>query len=88
MEAAQTQLQALLALTDSALSSLALDDLLRELLGRVTAVLRVDQIAIFLLDEDGQTLTLHAARGVLEEAIGPPMDHAGPRLHRSHRGKP
>ena len=70
LEAAQTQLQALLALTDSALSHLALDDLLRELLGRVTAVMQVDQIAIFLLDEDGQTLTLHAARGVFEEAIG------------------
>jgi signal transduction histidine kinase len=69
-EAAQTQLQALLALTDTALSSLALDDLLRELLGRVTAVMQVDQIAIFLLDADGQTLTLRAARGVLEEMIG------------------
>src|SRR5262249_109384 len=69
-EAANAQLQSLLALTDTALSHLALDDLLRELLGRVTAVMRGDQMAIFLLDEDGQTLTLRAARGVLEEMSG------------------
>jgi signal transduction histidine kinase len=70
LEAAQARLQALLALTDSALAYRALDDLLRELLGRVTVVLQVDQIAIFLLDEDGRTLTLRAARGMLGEAIG------------------
>jgi signal transduction histidine kinase len=70
LEAAKAQLQALLALTDTALSSLALDDVLRELLGRLTAVLQVDQIAIFLLDEDGQTLAPRAVRGVLEEMIG------------------
>jgi signal transduction histidine kinase len=69
-EAAQTELQALLALTDTALSHLTLDDLLRELLGRITAVMGVDQVAIVLLDEGGQTLTLRAARGVLEDTIG------------------
>ena len=69
-EAANTQLQALQALTDSALSHLALDDLLDELLGRVTAVLGVDNVGILLWEEDGQTLTLRAARGLLEEAIG------------------
>jgi signal transduction histidine kinase len=70
LQAAQTQLQALLALTDTALSYLALDDLLRELLGRVSSVMQVDQIAIFLLDEGGQTLTLRATRGLLEDLIG------------------
>jgi signal transduction histidine kinase len=71
-EAAATnaQLQAMQALTDTALSHLALDDLLRELLGRVTAVLGVDTVAIFLLDADGQTLTLRAARGLSEEDVG------------------
>jgi signal transduction histidine kinase len=69
-EAAQTQLNAMQELTDTALSHLSLDDLLRELLGRVTTVMDVDQVAILLLDEDGKTLTLRAARGVLEEAIG------------------
>src|SRR5260221_1123132 len=71
-EAAATnaQLQAMQALTDTALSHLALDDLLRELLGRVTAVLGVDTVAIFLLDDDGQALTVRAARGLGEEDVG------------------
>src|SRR5260221_3562812 len=71
-EAAATnaQLQAMQALTDTALSHLALDDLLRELLGRVTAVMGVDTVAIFLLEEDGQTLTMRAARGLGEEDVG------------------
>src|SRR5258708_39811622 len=71
-EAAATnaQLQAMQALTDTALFHLALDDLLRELLGRVTAVLGVDTVGIFLLDEDGQALTLRAARGLGEADVG------------------
>ena len=69
-EATNAQLQAMQALTDTALSHLALDDLLRELLGRVTAVLGVDNVAILLLDENDQTLTVRAARGPEEEAIG------------------
>jgi PAS domain S-box-containing protein len=67
LEHERAQLQ---ALTDTALSHLALDDLLRELLGRVTAVMGVDNVAILLLDEDGRTLTVRAGRGVLEVAIG------------------
>src|SRR5258705_11074002 len=65
-EAAATnaQLQAMQALTDTALSHLALDDLLRELLGRVTAVMGVDTVGISLLDADGQTLTLRPADGL------------------------
>src|SRR5258708_39588751 len=64
-EAAATnaQLQAMQALTDTALSHLALDDLLRELLGRVTAAMGGDTLAISPLDADGRTLTLRAARG-------------------------
>src|SRR5262249_20379176 len=69
-EATNARLGALQALTDTALSHLALDDLLPELLGRVTAVMGVDHIAIFLLDEDGQTLSPRAARGVLEAGVG------------------
>src|SRR5260370_25740555 len=71
-EAAATnaQLQAMQALPDTALSHLALDALLRELLGRVTAVLSVDTVSIILLEADGQTLTLRAARGLGEEDLG------------------
>jgi len=68
--ATNARLRALQALTDAALSHLALDDLLRELLGRVTAVMGVDTVGITLLDEDGQTLTLRAARGLGEEDVG------------------
>jgi signal transduction histidine kinase len=69
-EAANAQLRAMQALTDTALSYLALDDLLRELLGRVTDVLGVDYVGIALLDADGRTLTARAARGLGEEAVG------------------
>ncbi|HZC77010.1 MAG TPA: PAS domain S-box protein, partial [Ktedonobacterales bacterium] len=69
-EATNAQLRALQALTDTALSPLALDDLLRELLARVTGVLGVDQVGILLLDADGRTLTLRAACGLLEVAPG------------------
>src|SRR5689334_21850036 len=68
-EATNTQLRALQALTDTALSHLALDDLLRELLGRVSGVLGVDHVAICLLDEDGRTLTARAARGLGEAQV-------------------
>src|SRR5258708_35069464 len=68
--ATNAQLQALLALTDTALSNLALDDLLPELLGRLTAVMGVDNAALLLLDEDGQTLTVRAARELLEGEAG------------------
>jgi signal transduction histidine kinase/putative methionine-R-sulfoxide reductase with GAF domain len=69
-ETTNAQLQALLALTDTALSHLALDDLLPELLGRVTAVMGVDHAALLLLDEDGQTLTVRAACGLLAAEVG------------------
>ena len=69
-EATNAQLGAMQALTDTALSHLALDDLLSELLDRVTAVMGVDNVAIFLLDEDDRTLKACAARGLLEETVG------------------
>jgi len=69
-ETTNDQLRALQALTDTALSSLALDDLLRELLGRVQAVMGVDHVAILLLEEDGQTFTARAIRGLGEEYVG------------------
>ena len=68
--ATNTRLRALQALADAALSHLTLDDLLRELLGRVTAVLGVDTVSIALLDDDGRTLTLRAARGLGEADVG------------------
>jgi PAS domain S-box-containing protein len=62
------ELQQLLALTDTALEYLALDDLLPALLERVQAVLSVDNVALLLLDADRQTLRVQAARGPEEAA--------------------
>jgi PAS domain S-box-containing protein len=69
-ERMNAQLQALQALTDTALSHLALDDLLGKLLDRVTGVMGVDHVGILLLDADGRTLRVRAARGVLEDGVG------------------
>jgi signal transduction histidine kinase len=63
-EAASDELRRLQALTDTALSHLALDDLLRELPDRIHAVMHVDDVGILLLDSSGQQLTLRAARGL------------------------
>jgi PAS domain S-box-containing protein len=60
-EAASDELHRLQALTDTVLSHLALDDLLRELLDRIHAVMDVDDVGILLLDAGGQQLTLRAA---------------------------
>jgi PAS domain S-box-containing protein len=67
-EAANVQLRALLALTDTALSHLALDDLLPALLKRLREVMAVDDATILLLDAAGQTLVVRAAPE-LEEAV-------------------
>jgi PAS domain S-box-containing protein len=69
-DATNAQLRAMQALTDTALSHLSLDDLLAEVLDRVTAVMGVDNVAILLLDDDGRALTMRAARGRLEQDVG------------------
>lgn len=65
---ARRKLRALQALMDTTLTHLSLDNLLRELLSRLQAVVRVDNAAILLLDEGARVLTVHAARGP-EEAV-------------------
>ena len=62
------QFQALQALTDTALTHLALDDLLRELLNRLREVMEVDDASILLLGEETQELYIHATHG-LEEGL-------------------
>ncbi|GAC1568509.1 MAG: hypothetical protein NVS3B14_17980 [Ktedonobacteraceae bacterium] len=61
------KLEALLSVTDTALTHLALDDLLRELLKRVRVIMQVDNVAILLLAEDQQYLTARAVYGLEEE---------------------
>jgi serine phosphatase RsbU (regulator of sigma subunit)/anti-sigma regulatory factor (Ser/Thr protein kinase) len=49
------------------LAFLDLDDLLTELLQRVTDILRSDTAAVLLVEEDGRTLAARAAKGLEEE---------------------
>jgi serine phosphatase RsbU (regulator of sigma subunit)/anti-sigma regulatory factor (Ser/Thr protein kinase) len=62
-----SQLRDLQRLTDAALSSLPLDQLLDELLERVRDILDVDTVAMLLLEEDGRMLLARAAKGLEEE---------------------
>ncbi len=61
------KLRRLQAVTDAALSSLELDDLLDELLERTRELLSVDTAAILLVDPTGRELVATAASGLEEE---------------------
>ncbi len=60
-------LQALQRVTEVGLSYLPLDQLLKELLERMTEILHADTAAFLLLDEDGDELVATAAKGIEEE---------------------
>jgi PAS domain S-box-containing protein len=60
-EAANAQLAALQAVTDTALTHLGLDELLRAVLDRIHDVLGLEHAAIRLLEADGRTLSLPTA---------------------------
>lgn len=62
-----SQLRDLVRLSDPALSELAFERLLDELLVRVRDLLHVDTVAILLLDHETQHLVATAARGIEEE---------------------
>ncbi len=66
-EAASRRLEALQRITDAALAYLPQDELLEELLSRITTVLAADTAAILLLDEPAGVLRARAARGIEEE---------------------
>ncbi|HTE85119.1 MAG TPA: ATP-binding protein, partial [Dehalococcoidia bacterium] len=59
--------QAIQRVTDTALGSLAVDELVPQLLHRVRAALDADTSAILLLDEGGESLTARWALGLEEE---------------------
>ncbi|MFP5299474.1 MAG: GAF domain-containing protein, partial [Actinomycetota bacterium] len=63
-ERASRRLTQLQRITDAALSHLALEDLLDELLARITDILNSDMSAILLVREDGQDLAVRAVRGL------------------------
>ena len=60
-------LAALQLVTDAALAYLSLDELLTELLHRMTEILDADTAAFLLLDDAGDTLVARAAKGIEEE---------------------
>jgi serine phosphatase RsbU (regulator of sigma subunit)/anti-sigma regulatory factor (Ser/Thr protein kinase) len=63
-EAALRELQ---RITDAALASLSMDELLRELLERIAAILDTDTAAFLLVDEVAGDLVAQAAKGIEEE---------------------
>ena len=64
---ARIEIEQLEHLTEAALAYLDLDDLLRELLERIAAMLATDTAAILLLDEETNELVARAAKGIEEE---------------------
>jgi signal transduction histidine kinase len=68
---ARIRLENVQAVADVAVSHLELDDLLRELLGRIRAILEADTCAILLLDADTDELVSTAAIGIEEAAERP-----------------
>lgn len=67
-EAATARLHAIQHVTDAALSALAVDDLLPELLSRIRATLGADEATVLLLSDDGRSLRVRASIG-LEAAV-------------------
>ena len=61
------RLDELQRVTDAALAYLSLEDLLRELLDRISATLHSDTAAFLLLDESRGELVARAAKGIEEE---------------------
>jgi anti-sigma regulatory factor (Ser/Thr protein kinase)/putative methionine-R-sulfoxide reductase with GAF domain len=66
-DAAATRLEDVHRVTEAALAYLDLDELLDELLQRVTEILGVDTAAVLLVEDDGRTLAARAAAGLEEE---------------------
>jgi serine phosphatase RsbU (regulator of sigma subunit)/anti-sigma regulatory factor (Ser/Thr protein kinase) len=76
-EEAARRVSSLEQVTDVALAQLPLEDLLSELLMRISTVLDLDAAAIFLTDEDGEALEVRATHGLADEARrrGQARDH-------------
>jgi sigma-B regulation protein RsbU (phosphoserine phosphatase) len=64
---ATTRLEDVQRVTEAALAYLDLDDLLDELLQRVTDSLHADTAAVLLVEDDGRTLAARAAKALEEE---------------------
>lgn len=58
------RLASLQRITEAALAHLSLEDLLPTMLDRICEALSIDNAAVLLMEPDGETLTLRAARGI------------------------
>ncbi len=67
LEIAIDRMKQVQTVTDVALSHLSMDELLAELLTRVREAMKVDTVAILLLESDGEHLVAWAARGLEDE---------------------
>jgi two-component system cell cycle sensor histidine kinase/response regulator CckA len=73
VDEASSGLQAMALVTDPALSSLPLDELLDEVLGRARAAVRADVCVLYLLDEDERSMKVRARQGAeVDEPTGAP----------------
>ncbi|AFY82782.1 PAS domain S-box protein [Oscillatoria acuminata] len=71
-ERATTMVHRLQAIVDVAIAPLSLDDLVQELLDRLTVVLEVDAAVILLVNEDQTALIVTATKGLdLEQPLSP-----------------
>lgn len=66
-EAITERFKSLQIVTDAALAHLSINELLSELLERIRDMLKVDTVAILLLEREGDELVAWAARGLEEE---------------------
>ena len=82
---ARRRLESVQRLTDATLAYLPQDDLLRELLLRVTEMLATDTAAILLLEPGGEALRARAAKGIEEEVEAGRPHPVRTRLRRSRR---
>jgi GAF domain-containing protein/anti-sigma regulatory factor (Ser/Thr protein kinase) len=66
-DASYTRLRHLQTISEAALAHLRFDELLEELMRRVTGVLGTDTAAVLMLDEESGELVARAAKGIEEE---------------------
>jgi PAS domain S-box-containing protein len=78
-EAVAQMVRSLQSVSDTALSHLALDDLLPELLDRIGEILGADGVSVLLMDHDAEQLVLRASRGLAgsEGGLGVPVGQDG-----------
>ena len=86
-ERSARQLSALQEVSDAALAYLPLEELLQELLLRISRILSSDTAAFLLLDEPSRTLVARAAKGHRGGGRAGRPDPARQGLRRPHRGR-